>query len=127
MKQRQTKTERVAKANKGSTPTDGSFISFSDVISNPVEISAPVGAIPVYTGTDPALSVIAKKLSKKNSTTRLKALVELKEIVQVCCSNLLHLLILRKHLNESPLTLFLFLYLCMNECFSTMIEMSEKI
>lgn len=85
MKQRQTKAERTAKAAKGSISTDGtgSFISFSDVVSSPVAQSSPITPIPVYTGTDPALSVIAKKLSKKNSTTRLKALTELKDIAQV--------------------------------------------
>lgn len=40
------------------------------------------GPTPVYTGPDPDLMVISKKLSKKNSSTRNKALSELRSIIE---------------------------------------------
>ena len=93
------------RAQKGSAATEGAkgFISFSDVsaassFSSPSSYSsssATAGATvvgekdttqnlsPVYIGDDVELSVICKKLSKKNPVSRLKALHELKSVLEV--------------------------------------------
>jgi hypothetical protein len=82
-KKHQSKSERMSKSSKGSVGLDTGFISFSDVLNNEVVSSVKAnGPTPVYTGNDPELMVISKKLSKKNSSTRNKALSELKTIVE---------------------------------------------
>lgn len=94
-KKHQSQAERFAKITKGSTSVDNGFISFSDVIQNynttttnsttinSTELSTYTLQTPIYTGSDPELSVISKKLKKNNSSTRLKALFELKLLIQV--------------------------------------------
>lgn len=42
-----------------------------------------LGPSPIYTGANPEIQVIAKRLSKKNSSTRAKALNDLKIILEV--------------------------------------------
>lgn len=90
-KKHQSQAERFAKITKGSTSVDNGFISFSDVVQNyntnstinSTELSTYTLQTPIYTGSDPELSVISKKLKKNNSSTRLKALFELKLLIQV--------------------------------------------
>ena len=96
--------ERGMRANKGSASTDGakSFVSFSEVASTPSSAlssyttqntqaaSLSTNLSPIYLGDDINLSVITKKLTKKNPVSRLKALQELKAVLQVrlMCSDL---------------------------------------
>lgn len=86
--------ERGMRANKGSVSTDGAkaFISFSEVASTTSTSSFPshsqpdtvtTNLSPIYLGDDIDLSVITKKLTKKNPVSRLKALQELKALLQV--------------------------------------------
>jgi hypothetical protein len=82
-KKHQSKSERLAKSSKGSVGLDTGFISFSDVVRSNEESVQILGPSPVYTGADPDLAVISKKLCKKNSSTRIKALSELKAIMEV--------------------------------------------
>ena len=88
------------RANKGSASTEGakSFISFSEVASTSSSalsayttknnlqsdaVSSTTNLSPIYLGDDIDLSVITKKLCKKNPVSRLKALQELKTVLQV--------------------------------------------
>ena len=105
-KPQHSKADRKLKATKGTANIDGGFISFSDVVSSvpneratTTSVSTDSGGsslashIPVYLGSDSELSVIAKKLTKKNTTTRVKALSELKVILEVItCPSVQYLL-----------------------------------
>lgn len=91
-KPQQSKADRKQKALKGTANLDGGFISFSDVANCSGSVaqiksqssSPPTSShIPLYLGSDTELSVISKKLTKKNTTTRVKALGELKTVLQV--------------------------------------------
>jgi hypothetical protein len=91
-KKHQSKSERLAKSSKGAAGLETGFISFSDVVRKNEESVQFIGPSPVYTGADPDLAVISKKLCKKNSSTRMKALSELRTLVEVCSSFFLHFL-----------------------------------
>ena len=91
-KKHQSQAERFVKTIKGSTGGgDVGFISFSDVVQydeNRLQSSSSSSSpfavqTPIYTGSDLDLYVISKKLKKNNSATRLKALYELKPLLQV--------------------------------------------
>ena len=99
-KVRLSEKERGMRASKGSASTEGAkaFISFSEVTSsshsvltsfstqNNQNIQADTSSTnlsPIYLGDDNDLSVITKKLTKKNPVSRLKALQELKAVLQV--------------------------------------------
>lgn len=81
-KKQQSKAERFAKSSKGAAVVDIGFISFAEVANNG-ENMAVLGPSPIYTGTNPDLLVISKRLTKKNSSTRIKALHDLKIIIEV--------------------------------------------
>ena len=92
-KARLSEKERGMRASKGLASTEGakSFISFSDVTTSlPSTLptvtksdSTATNLSPIYLGDDTELLVITKKLSKKNPVSRLKALQELKTVLQV--------------------------------------------
>lgn len=79
----------MSKKSQPKTPGSG-FISFSQVsassfspstaASPPPFSSLSTTISPVYTGNDSDLSVVCKKLLKKDSTTKLKALSEIQSI-----------------------------------------------
>ena len=86
-------SQKKKSSGKGA-PAIGAFISFGEVSSSsgkdqPLSDAASYGKDttnrgdlqPVYTGFDADLSVVSKKLLKKDSTTKLKAFNELIEIV----------------------------------------------
>ena len=74
------------KAKRG--PPTGGFISFSDVIGSTTavvsETAEPSFASPspMYTGDDVELSSVMKKMLKKDSSTRKKALIDMQSIIQ---------------------------------------------
>jgi hypothetical protein len=95
-KPQQSKADRKQKATKGTANLDGGFISFSDVANSGATAaqlkssssgvpspSSTSSHVPLYLGSDTELSVISKKLTKKSTTTRVKALVELKAVLHV--------------------------------------------
>ena len=67
------------------------FISFSSVTASSVLLSEPSvnepqpqdNILPVYSGTDHEFTVTARKLLKKDPVTRLKALQEMRVILEV--------------------------------------------
>lgn len=100
-KVRLSEKERGMRASKGSASTEGAkgFISFSEVTSSSTSAlsssytsrgSQPdpttnTNLSPIYLGDDNDLSVVTKKLTKKNPVSRLKALQDLKAILEVSC------------------------------------------
>lgn len=62
----------------------GAFISFSDVAeSRTISTTMVVLSSPVYTGQDAELSQACKRLTKKDSITKLKAILEITEIFKI--------------------------------------------
>lgn len=79
--------KKLKKANAPGAAATG-FISFSDVAADAAgESPSRKGAADsnVYTGGNPEISILVRKVTKKDHTTRLRALRELKELLQVQC------------------------------------------
>ena len=83
-----------SKKNKTSKTVPGvSFISFSSVVSGSMDAcrslmdepskSSAATLLPAYVGADTQFAITAKKLLKKDSVTRLKALNEMRSILEV--------------------------------------------
>jgi hypothetical protein len=78
--------DRKMKVSKGAVNVQGTqgFISFSEVVADATPKS---NTSPLYMGTDPELSTVSKKLTKKNEVTILKAFADLEGIFQVILNN----------------------------------------
>ena len=78
--------KKSKKANAPGAAATG-FISFSDVAADATYDShspkTGPGDINVYTGGNPEIGILVRKVTKKDYTTRLRALRELKEMMQV--------------------------------------------